>query len=115
MLPVPPSNPELPSIPASPISGDIDVEVSYAEPQRSIVKTFRLKHPASIDDALRLAAADLDFAGIDVLRATVGIFGRAVPRREMLNDGDRVEIYRPLAEDPKHARRERVREARKKL
>jgi putative ubiquitin-RnfH superfamily antitoxin RatB of RatAB toxin-antitoxin module len=108
MMPVPPSNP------APPIPGDINVEVSYAEPQRAIIKTFRLTCPASIDDVLRLAAADPDFAGIDVVHSAVGVFGRAAPRRQMLNDGDRVEIYRPLAEDPKHARRERAREARKK-
>ena len=39
-------------------SADIGIEVTYAEPHRAIVKTYRLVLPATIDDALRLAAAD---------------------------------------------------------
>ena len=90
---------------------DIGVEVIYAEPQRAIVKSFRLGSPASIDDVLRLAAADPAFAAVDVLHSAVGIFGRPAPLAQSLNDGDRVEIYRPLAADPKSARRARARKA----
>jgi uncharacterized protein len=43
----------------------------------------------------------------------VGIFGRVCDPGQLLADGDRVEIYRPLAADPKSARRARAREARK--
>jgi hypothetical protein len=39
----------------------------------------------------------------------VGIFGRLVGLGEPLADGDRVEIYRPLTDDPKRSRRERAR------
>jgi hypothetical protein len=92
---------------------DIGIEVAYAELQRVIVKTYRLAPPATIEDALRLAAADADFAGIDVAGSAVGIFGRVSLRGQALVDGDRVEIYRPLATDPKSARRARAREARK--
>jgi putative ubiquitin-RnfH superfamily antitoxin RatB of RatAB toxin-antitoxin module len=38
----------------------------------------------------------------------VGIFGKVVQRDQPLQDGDRIEIYRPLAEEPKLARRNRV-------
>ena len=100
-----PSDPAPPSLPA-----DISVEVSYAEPQRAVVKTYRLSSAASVGDALRLAAADPDFAGVDVAHSAVGIFGKLAPLSQMLNDGDRVEIYRPLAADPKSARRARARE-----
>lgn len=37
----------------------------------------------------------------------VGIWGRKAPPHQVLQDGDRVEIYRPLRVDPKVARRER--------
>lgn len=36
-----------------------------------------------------------------------GIWGRTVEFSQTLQDGDRVELYRPLAVDPKVARRER--------
>ncbi len=39
----------------------------------------------------------------------VGIWGRIAGRDSVLQDGDRVEIYRPLKRDPREARRERAR------
>jgi putative ubiquitin-RnfH superfamily antitoxin RatB of RatAB toxin-antitoxin module len=92
---------------------DIGIEVTYAEPHRAIVKTYRLALPATIDDALRLAAADPEFAGIDFAGSAVGIFGRVSAPGQLLSDGDRLEIYRPLTADPKAARRARAREARR--
>jgi uncharacterized protein len=94
-------------------SADIGIEVTYAEPHRAIVKAYRLALPATIDDALRLAAADPEFAGVDFAGSAAGIFGRVSALSRALTDGDRVEIYRPLAADPKSARRARAREARR--
>jgi len=93
---------------------DINVQVSYAEPERAVVKTYRLTPPASIEDALRLARCDPDFAGVDLDHSAVGVFGRVAALSQTLGEGDRVEIYRPLAADPKSARRDRVKEARKR-
>jgi putative ubiquitin-RnfH superfamily antitoxin RatB of RatAB toxin-antitoxin module len=95
------------------LPADIGIEVTYAEPHRAIVKTYRLMLPATIQDALRLAAADPEFAGIDLAGSAVGIFGRVSALSQALVDGDRVEIYRPLTADPKTARRARAREARR--
>jgi len=106
-----PRSSNLPPVPEPTTGALIGVEVSYAEPQRAIVKTFRLDSPASIADVLRLAAADPAFAGVDVLHSAVGIFGRLASSSQPLSHGDRVEIYRPLAADPKSARRARAREA----
>jgi putative ubiquitin-RnfH superfamily antitoxin RatB of RatAB toxin-antitoxin module len=88
------------------------VEVIYALPDRAVVKAYRVTAPATAADALALAAADPDFHGIDLAGSAVGIFGRAVARGRVLQPGDRLEIYRALAADPKDARRERVQRAR---
>jgi putative ubiquitin-RnfH superfamily antitoxin RatB of RatAB toxin-antitoxin module len=88
------------------------IEVIYALPDRAVVKEYRVTSPASVADALALAAADPDFHGIDVAGCPVGIFGRLVPRVRVLQPGDRLELYRALAVDPKEARRERVQRAR---
>jgi putative ubiquitin-RnfH superfamily antitoxin RatB of RatAB toxin-antitoxin module len=88
------------------------VEVIYALPDRAVVKSYRLGPPATVADALALAAADPDFAGIDVAESAVGIFGRTVPSGRMLQPGDRLELYRALPADPKDARRQRVQRAR---
>jgi uncharacterized protein len=92
----------------------IRVEVIYAEPQRTVAQAFELTAPACIRDVLQLAASASDFAGIDVQNASVGIFGKLAASDQVLADRDRIEIYRPLAIDPKNARRERARQARRK-
>jgi uncharacterized protein len=89
------------------------IEVVCAMPQRAIRKTFELRAPATVADALRAAAADPDFSGIDWAGAPVGVFGLSVRREQLLAAGDRVEVYRALAIDPKAARRERVQRARR--
>ena len=88
------------------------VEVAYALPDRAVVKAYRLSSPARLGDALALAAADPDFSGIDLNQAAVGIFGTPAGREQLLKAGDRIELYRPLAVDPKAARRARAKQTR---
>ena len=94
-------------------SAEILVEVAYALPQRAVVKTFRLPVPATISDALARARGDPDYCGVDWDRAAVGIFGVPATRQRGLRDGDRIEIYRALAVDPKTARRARSNQQRR--
>ena len=89
------------------------IEVVYAEPNRTLAKHYPLEAPATVADALRCAAADPDFNGIEVGRAGVGIFGKPAAADRELKPGDRVEIYRPLAADPKIARRQRAQQQRR--
>jgi len=42
----------------------------------------------------------------------VGIYGREVPRERVLAAGDRVEVLRPLPEDPRERRRRLARQGR---
>ncbi|MGE9527734.1 RnfH family protein, partial [Escherichia coli] len=44
----------------------------------------------------------------------VGIYSRPVKLADVLQDGDRVEIYRPLIADPKELRRQRAEKSAKK-
>jgi putative ubiquitin-RnfH superfamily antitoxin RatB of RatAB toxin-antitoxin module len=92
----------------APAAGPICVEVVYAQPQRSIAKTLSLPQGATVAEALAAAAAHPDFSGMDLENSPVGIFGKPAHRGWKLGDGDRVEIYRPLLEEPKLARRNRA-------
>jgi uncharacterized protein len=67
---------------------------------------------ATLADALQLARAQLNETLLDWEQARVGVWGQESPRDRILASGDRVEIYRPLPNDPKLARRQRVRAAR---
>jgi uncharacterized protein len=95
-------------------AASIRIEIVYAEPHRAIIKAMSLAAGSCIADALRLAALDSDFNGVNLVSSPLGVFGRAAGREYVLQEGDRIEIYRPLAADPKAARRSRVQQARKK-
>jgi putative ubiquitin-RnfH superfamily antitoxin RatB of RatAB toxin-antitoxin module len=92
----------------------MQVEIAYAEPQRAIVKILSLAPGSRVADALRLAAIEPEFAGVDLANAAIGIFGKLARADQVLQEGDRIEIYRPLTADPKAARRARARESRRK-
>ena len=51
---------------------------------------------------------------IDLSKNKVGIYSRPVKLADVLQDGDRVEIYRPLIADPKELRRQRAEKSAKK-
>jgi putative ubiquitin-RnfH superfamily antitoxin RatB of RatAB toxin-antitoxin module len=90
----------------------VRIEVAYARPQGAITRSYELPPAATVGDALRAAASDPAFSAIDLEAAPLGVFGAPARREQPLHPGDRVEIYRPLALDPKAARRARVRQAR---
>jgi len=87
---------------------EVNVEIVYAQAQCSIAKSLQIQPGATIADALRLAAVDQDFLGVDLTNSPLGIFGKVAGRDQVLKDGDRIEIYRPLTEEPKLARRKRA-------
>jgi putative ubiquitin-RnfH superfamily antitoxin RatB of RatAB toxin-antitoxin module len=66
---------------------------------------------ATAADALAVAATRLPrlvVAGPLWRDAPIGVFGELCGRDRVLQDGDRLELYRPLAVDPKAARRARA-------
>jgi uncharacterized protein len=107
-----PGAPDRPDAAAGTTGDRLRVEVVYALPQHAIELVLRLPAGSTVAHALAAAAADQRFRGLDLEAAAVGVFGIAVRRDRVLEPGDRIEIYRPLAADPKAARRARVKEAR---
>ncbi len=87
--------------------------MAYATRERQYLWEVELAPQATIGDALATArrAANLDTVPWD--DALVGIFGELRERTAVPQEGDRIEIYRPLAGDPRQRRRERVQRQRK--
>ena len=84
------------------------VVVAYVAPGVELLIPLDLPDGASVQDAV--AASRLgERAGADIDASVCAIFGRRVAPGTQLAEGDRVEITRPLACDPKAARRARVR------
>ena len=67
---------------------------------------------ASVFEAIRLSMVLKERPGIDLRVQRVGVFGRLAALSDPVKAGDRIEIYEPLAFDPKDARRQRARIAR---
>ena len=85
----------------------VHVTVVYSPAPRHVVE-WKLALPlaSTVFDALQASGvADLQPGAAS--RANVGVWGRRARTEQLLRDGDRVEIYRPLRVDPKLARRER--------
>jgi putative ubiquitin-RnfH superfamily antitoxin RatB of RatAB toxin-antitoxin module len=78
------------------------VEVVYALAGKQEVVALQLPQGAS---AAQAAVA----SGFQAAGMRLGIGGKEVSPGQALKDGDRVELLRPLAIDPKEARRQRAR------
>ena len=88
--------------------GSIQVTLVYCPAPRK-VKSVVLDLPlgATLLDALKSEQAQPVVSGLDLQRATLGVWGRQARACQVLQAQDRIEIYRPLTVDPKVARRER--------
>ena len=70
---------------------------------------MELPQGATVLQALQASGIADEFPALELNAATVGVWGRKARPDELLQEGDRVEVYRPLRVDPKVARRERFR------
>ncbi|HVN46043.1 MAG TPA: RnfH family protein [Steroidobacteraceae bacterium] len=85
--------------------------VAFATPARQYLWSVELPPDACIADALTAAREQVPeelAAEVPWDSAPVGIFGELCARSDSCADGDRIELYRPLASDPRERRRARV-------
>ena len=87
---------------------ELHIEVVYARPDRQAVKSVRLPPGSRVAAAITASGLLTDFPEIDLGVNRIGVYAEPVELDTMLEDGDRVEIYRPLLADPKEARRRRA-------
>lgn len=86
----------------------IQVEVAYALPNRQALLRVEVPAGCTVAQAIDLSGIREQFAELRIESDAVGIFSRKVPLDHALQEGDRVEIYRPLVADPKETRRKRA-------
>lgn len=88
--------------------GTIRVEVVYALPDRAWSWALELPTGATVEQAVQAAGLERAVPGAIVDADLLAVFSRPVALTEVLRDGDRVEVLRPLQADPKQARRSRA-------
>ncbi|WP_439860889.1 RnfH family protein [Pseudomonas sp. MBLB4136] len=96
-------------------SRTIVVEVVYALADKQKLLRLSLPYGTTVRQAALQSGMEVHFPGLDLASSPLGIFGKAVtkPDERVLEDGERVEIYRPLIADPKEVRKQRAARAAK--
>ncbi len=83
----------------------IRVEVAYAESERQYLLELTVPSGSDVNHVLNQSGI-VERHRLDLDVNSVGIFGRVVQLEQLVAEGDRVEVYRPLTADPKEIRRE---------
>ncbi len=88
----------------------ISVEVAYALPQQQKVISLQVPPQTTLFEAILLSKIVNYFPEINLESISVGIFSKLEksPKTRLVQEGDRIEIYRPLLVDPKEARKARA-------
>ena len=88
----------------------IAVEVVYALADKQKLLRIAVPEGTTVREAALRSGMDGFFPGLDLATAPLGIFGKAVPKpnERAVEEGERVEIYRPLIADPKEVRKQRA-------
>ena len=90
------------------MENSISIEVAYAAVDSQVIYTININRGSTIEEAIRASDVLVDFPEIDLMQNKVGIFSKLAKLSEVLNDKDRVEIYRKLIADPKAVRKQRA-------
>lgn len=86
----------------------IRVEVVLAMPERQELVALEVPAGTTVAEAITLSGLPDRFEGFEPDLTKVGVFGHKTSPEQVLIEGDRVEIYRPLIADPKEVRRQRA-------
>ena len=96
----------------------LNCSVAYATRERQYLWALELPAGATIADALAAARRAAERATVVIdpglwEAAPVGVYGELRARSARCEEGDRIELYRPLRADPRASRRERVQRERR--
>lgn len=86
----------------------IRVEVAYAKTNEQVIIPIDVDPGTTLEEAIRISGILEHFPEIDLAENRTGIFGKVAKPDTVLQERDRVEIYRHLIADPKESRRKRA-------
>lgn len=84
------------------------IQVCWATPGQQLIKELELPAPVTVEQAVQASGILEELPDITLADNEVGVFSERRRLGDLLRDGDRVEIYRPMQVDPKEARRRRA-------
>lgn len=86
----------------------IMIEVAYALPHTQRIIPLKVLKGTTALEAIMQSGILQIYMDISSNKITLGIFGKKVTHDTVVQQGDRVEIYRTLLANPKEARRQRA-------
>lgn len=86
----------------------VRVQVVYAYADRQALLNVEAPTDATLERVIRDSGILTQFPEIDLRQLAIGVYGVRASLTDVVRDGDRIEIYRPLRVDPKEARRRRA-------
>ena len=89
----------------------INIEVVYGTPTKQTLLALTVGQGSTIEQGIKQSTILVDHEEIDLSTNKVGIWSRTAKLTDLLNEGDRIEIYRPLIADPKEVRKRRAEKA----
>ena len=89
----------------------IEVEVVYGLPNKQALLSLFVDEGSTIEQAVTESGIAEVFAEIDLSIHKVGIWNRVAKLSDLVQNLDRIEIYRPLIADPKEVRKQRAEKA----
>jgi putative ubiquitin-RnfH superfamily antitoxin RatB of RatAB toxin-antitoxin module len=82
--------------------------VCHAAPDRTFLEPVELPAGTTLESAIMQSGVLKAFPQLDLGTCRTGVFGKLRPLDTVVQEGDRIEIYRGLLADPKAARQRRV-------
>lgn len=89
----------------------LKLEVAFALPTKQTLLQVTVEPGATVKEVIKASGIIERYPEIDLDKNAVGIWNRTCKLDAIPEDGDRIEIYRPLIADPKEARRLRAEKA----
>ena len=93
----------------------IKVEVAYARADVQRIIPLEIEADSTIETAILRSGILNLYPEIDLNKQVVGIFSQLRKLSDRMQEGDRIEIYRPLFIDPKEARRRKAHHSKRHL
>lgn len=96
------------------MGGNVNVEVAYATFEKQVVISVSLQDDMQLADAILISGVLNMFPELRKIydenrfSLKVGVFSKSCDLNQQVCEGDRIEIYRPLENDPKEMRRSRA-------
>ena len=83
----------------------MNVGIAYADKFKQTWLKLEVPDGSTIKEAIEFSGLLKQFPDIDLENQAVGIFGKISKLDTKVEDGDRVEIYRPITADPETVER----------